>query len=649
MKKQVLNRCNVVLLVSLLSLLCVVPVVQAAPVWIIETAYSASHVLSSATSLALDNGDNPHISYTVIGVVGHDSQYSTKSGGTWASEIVESENVAGKDSSLALDSSGKPHISFIETSPSTKLYYASKSGSTWTIETVAKGGSLFYTSLEFDSSGNPHISYLNNSEPQTLMYASKSGAGWTNEPVATDVGSTNSLAFDLDGNPHISYYDLTNSALMYASKSGAGWTSELVDNDVTHTGQYSSLAFDSYGNPHISYFAGGANGCLRYASKSGGTWTTEIADNPGTGKYVGYYTSLALDGDDNPHISYYAGGNVHDLKYATKSGGTWTKTTVDSTGDVGQYTSIALDSHDRPHISYFSTSGRSLKYASLVSNSQSVPTATGTGNAVFTTSAGVITNLNAVSEGTLATAGKPANVVFPHGLFSFTITGLSSGQTVTVDIVLPSNVPVGSQYWKYQNDIWSSTPIPIGSDNGDNVISITLTDGGIGDSDGVANGVIVDPGGIGVVPEIESCLANGVREDTFIVGDTVYAKGSDFATSTTYPIYVVVDVASWANGQDIPARVAGSATSVSTDNSGSIATTAIWLNAQPGKYDIVVDVNSNGKYDAHIDALDNNDIAVTAGFFVVPETPFGTTLVCMIAALVVFTTFKRSRTKPKPT
>ena len=38
------------------------------------------------------------------------------------------------------------------------------------------------------------------------------------------------------------------------------------------------------------------------------------------------------------------------------------------------------------------------------------------------------------------------------------------------------------------------------SDNGDNVITITLVDGGLGDDDGVANGVIVDRGGPGVTP-----------------------------------------------------------------------------------------------------------------------------------------------------
>jgi DNA-binding beta-propeller fold protein YncE len=137
----------------------------------------------------------------------------------------------------------------------------------------------------------------------------------------------------------------------------------------------------------------------------------------------------------------------------------------------------------------------------LASNTQTVSTATGTGTAVFSSSAGAITSLTAVPEANLPTEGKPANVVFPHGLFSFTIAGLVPGQTVTVDIQLPSNVPIGSEYWKYQTGFgWFS--IPIDSDNGDNVISITLTDGGVGDADGVANGVIVDPGGpLFVVPE----------------------------------------------------------------------------------------------------------------------------------------------------
>jgi len=53
---------------------------------------------------------------------------------------------------------------------------------------------------------------------------------------------------------------------------------------------------------------------------------------------------------------------------------------------------------------------------------------------------------------------------------------------------------VGTQYWKYHTpEGWYQ--IPMGDDDGDNVITIELTDGGLGDDDGEANGVIVDAGG----------------------------------------------------------------------------------------------------------------------------------------------------------
>jgi squalene-hopene/tetraprenyl-beta-curcumene cyclase len=125
-----------------------------------------------------------------------------------------------------------------------------------------------------------------------------------------------------------------------------------------------------------------------------------------------------------------------------------------------------------------------------------VQTATNTGNASFISDAGTIENLTAVNESKLPAEGKPA-LSFPHGFFSFNITGLAVGQTVNVTIVLPSNIPVNAQYWKYQTHKgWYQ--IPIRSNDGDNIIIIQLTDGGEGDDDGIANGVIVDAGGPGI-------------------------------------------------------------------------------------------------------------------------------------------------------
>jgi hypothetical protein len=126
-----------------------------------------------------------------------------------------------------------------------------------------------------------------------------------------------------------------------------------------------------------------------------------------------------------------------------------------------------------------------------------VETATGTGVATFSTDLGTIENLVAVSEAALPKAGKP-NLTFPHGFFSFRIVDVPPGASVTVTVTLPSNMPVGTQYWKCQADVWYQ--IPIGDDDGDNVISIKLTDGGSGDANKTPDGVIIDDGGPGNPP-----------------------------------------------------------------------------------------------------------------------------------------------------
>jgi len=121
----------------------------------------------------------------------------------------------------------------------------------------------------------------------------------------------------------------------------------------------------------------------------------------------------------------------------------------------------------------------------------SVPTATGSGMASFSTNRGVISDLAAVA----AVSPAPRGVTFPHGMFSFEITGLADGETITLTIELPEAVPEGTVWWKHDGTRWYS--LPNLRDNGDNIMVIELTDGGLGDMDGVANGVITDPGGAG--------------------------------------------------------------------------------------------------------------------------------------------------------
>lgn len=133
-------------------------------------------------------------------------------------------------------------------------------------------------------------------------------------------------------------------------------------------------------------------------------------------------------------------------------------------------------------------------------SSASVQTATGTGTATFAASTGCFQTLTAVSEGTIPSGGKP-NLAFPHAFFSFKIGCLAAGATVTITITLPSNVPVGTQFWKFgptpDNPTNHWYQIPIGDDDDDNVITITITDGATGDDDLTANAEITDQGGPG--------------------------------------------------------------------------------------------------------------------------------------------------------
>jgi hypothetical protein len=125
----------------------------------------------------------------------------------------------------------------------------------------------------------------------------------------------------------------------------------------------------------------------------------------------------------------------------------------------------------------------------LLGDGPCVETSTGTGMACFSPSAGAIEDLTAVAT----PSGAP--VQFPHGMFSFKVTGLSSGQTVTLGITLPASVPAGTKWYKYNGGAWD--PMDIGSDDGDNFITVTLQDGAFPDDEDAVPGQITDQGGPG--------------------------------------------------------------------------------------------------------------------------------------------------------
>ena len=93
----------------------------------------------------------------------------------------------------------------------------------------------------------------------------------------------------------------------------------------------------------------------------------------------------------------------------------------------------------------------------------------------------------------------PPFVTFPFGMLEFNITGVQSGGTVTMKLYVPKESEVNS-YWKKNRNtgVWEDINPTITTENNKKVLTFTLTDGGPYDADGVANGVIQDPGGPGV-------------------------------------------------------------------------------------------------------------------------------------------------------
>ncbi len=91
-----------------------------------------------------------------------------------------------------------------------------------------------------------------------------------------------------------------------------------------------------------------------------------------------------------------------------------------------------------------------------------------------------------------------SGIRFPFGTFSFEISNVTPGGSVSVDLDFTSPLPASLALYKIDNS-GNVTLIPTSLytvNSGRTRITLTLTDGGTFDLDGSANGIIVDPIGI---------------------------------------------------------------------------------------------------------------------------------------------------------
>jgi len=84
----------------------------------------------------------------------------------------------------------------------------------------------------------------------------------------------------------------------------------------------------------------------------------------------------------------------------------------------------------------------------------------------------------------------PASILLVDGVISFTISNCTPGATVALTMDYGVTLPAGSKFWK-SGTPWYQLPATVAG----TMVIFSLTDGGMGDADGAANGTIVDPSG----------------------------------------------------------------------------------------------------------------------------------------------------------
>ena len=301
-------------------------IVTAEPIW--ESEVITSEPGFWEASLALDQGNNPHVSYRLYhvdnGGVQYDKMlYSYKDAQGWVSSIFD--NDGGAYESLAIDSQGRPHISYFD-QQSEDLVYTYLDGNHWQAQIIDQhdrdpvGG---FTSIVLDENDNPRISYIDWTRPYRIKYASNDGSTWDITEFPGWLGRT-SLTLDSSGNPHIAaggeygYWDGSSWQISaFTSDSGIGWL---------------SIELDSAGNPHIAY----SDGMVKYAYWNGSSWEVST---------IGYgftLVSLELDSRDVPHIMYGS------CEHVTLVDGNWVMELL----AIGHFEGFILDSYDRIHFVY---------------------------------------------------------------------------------------------------------------------------------------------------------------------------------------------------------------------------------------------------------------------------------------------------------
>ena len=262
----------------------------------------------------------------------------------WDIVVVDSN---GMRPSVGVDSEGIPHIVYfkyrngggIPAHDSTIIMYATwnPASGDYIVEPIVEGAFHPQADLVFDRENHPHFVSHWHAPHGDAFHSMNDGSAWVHDPIPTEGhdGFSVAIALDESDRPHVSFVDSANErdpngpGVEYAHHDGSGWISEPIGSGryLTHlTG--TSIALDHEGNPAISYYDSAASG-LMFGMEEGGIWSIEMIDANGD---AGRSSSLQFDSDGSARMSYLVilSETVGVIRLATASAKGWTFRDLDT-------------------------------------------------------------------------------------------------------------------------------------------------------------------------------------------------------------------------------------------------------------------------------------------------------------------------------
>jgi len=297
-------------------------------------------------------------------------------------ETVEDDVTTYQDTGLTVNKSYSYRVksyNHYDESPS----YTQATGTTlptWTVVTLPDINCFAMYPFALDSNDRPHILWWNSDsgspDYRDIVHTWHNGSSWQSETIANSIyGIYSAIAIDAADNIHVSfcYVSGATASLRYRKKTGASWgTTQVVDSvDSQMRGLWNSIAVDGNNDPHISYHDY-SNRTMKYAYWAGSAWGVRTIRSPGlTTERNGGSSAIAVRSSSGYILFNYfrdADPDVTDVFMAQGLDNSWsTNTNIESggTGEPGATTaflSVAIDGYLKPHGLYYHYDTQSLTY-----------------------------------------------------------------------------------------------------------------------------------------------------------------------------------------------------------------------------------------------------------------------------------------------